>query len=683
MSTQIGDFMKFRIAQQLFGDGSDVIEAVEAVQNMENDAKAIDKKIELNEKAEEIYESAKKYYEVLKDLAQYPEYVKGINQAYSDCETKFSEIAGSSSYQVYYDYVTSDQNAMSAAVEKRNQINNQENEEDTVPETLSAQEQTLVNIYDAYKNDEEARRDKLADRFEQGIENIENSMTADPINFDNYAGKLDELNTYAAEISDKSGELQTLKEQLESMLEEDNITEELKDGLQDELDKMDELFSQVEYYTEIAEYINSNDTEVNGEYEQQANAILDKMDEIMNSYLDCEENDSDWPDILDDTKWKNFDSVDEYGNLYDSLEKCFGGEGSEDDSKKKKDEANELLENAKEELENSEDSSARDIPSSFGYGTSYQSKFDIGDMAGAAVECFSTNNFANEANKLLLKLYTVEYDFGMFSSRVTNVNNDSENDGTTETAVSLTGYEMSSRINYLYQAELEYILGGSNSSDENLNAARDKILAIRAIVNFTATYSIKEVNGVITEISNAATAVNPVLGLVVNGALRLAVAGMETLMDWNKLKEGESIALIKTKLKHMTAYEELRGLFDWGENAESGDAEDHTLKMNYEQYLMVMTIFLTSSDTIAERTANLIELNVNAAKQNMGKDGTLTELEFKMEDAHTAVNATCTVHLDFAIMPNGFAKSTLSDDTYDSLIEFENNSYSFTVTRGY
>jgi hypothetical protein len=304
-------------------------------------------------------------------------------------------------------------------------------------------------------------------------------------------------------------------------------------------------------------------------------------------------------------------------------------------------------------------------------------------MAGAAVECFSTNNFANEANKLLLKLYTVEYDFGMFSSRVTNIKNDSEDDGTTETAVSLTGYEMSSRINYLYQAELEYILGGSNSSDENLNAARDKILAIRAIVNFTATYSIKEVNDAITTISEAAAAVNPILGLAVNGALRLAVAGMETLMDWNKLKEGESVTLIKTKLSQMTAYDKLSGLLDLEEMEVSEDAEDHTLKMDYEQYLMVMMIFLTSSDTIAERTANLIELNVNAAKQNLGTDGTLTELEFKMENAHTAVNATCTVHLDFAIMPNGFAKSTLSDDTYDSLIEFENNSYSFTVTRGY
>jgi hypothetical protein len=540
-----------------------------------------------------------------------------------------------------------------------------------------------VDIYDAYTNDEEARRDKIEERFEQGIENIENSIASDPINFDNYAEKLDELNTYATEINNKSGELQTLKAQLESMLEEDNITEELKDGLQDELDKLNELFSQVEYYTGIAEYIDSNDTEVNEEYEQQANAILDKMDEIMNSYLDCEENDSDWPDILDVTKWKNFDSVEEYKDLYNSLEKCFGGEGSEDESKKKKDEANELLEKAKEELENPEESSARDIPSSFGYGTSYQSNFDIGDMAGAAVECFSTNNFANEANKLLLKLYTVEYDFGMFSSRVTNIKKDSEDDGTTETAVSLTGYEMSSRINYLYQAELEYILGGSNSSDENLNAARDKILAIRAIVNFTATYSIKEVNDAITEISEAATAVNPILGLVVNGALRLAVAGMETLMDWNKLKEGESITLIKTKLKQMTAYEELSGLLDLEEMEVSEDAEDHTLKMDYEQYLMVMMIFLTSSDTIAERTANLIELNVNAAKQNIGTDETLTELEFKMENAHTAVNATCTVHLDFAIMPNGFAKSTLSDDTYDSLIEFENNSYSFTVTRGY
>ena len=73
----------------------------------------------------------------------------------------------------------------------------------------------------------------------------------------------------------------------------------------------------------------------------------------------------------------------------------------------------------------------------------------------------------------------LQYDFGMFSSRVTNVNKDQEKE------VSLTGYEMNRQINYLYQAELEYLLGGNNSSKSNLEEARNKILAIRAVTDLS------------------------------------------------------------------------------------------------------------------------------------------------------------------------------------------------------
>lgn len=695
MSTQIGDFMKFRIAQQLLGDGSDIIAAVDSVQKMEKDAKAIDKKLEMDKKAEEIFEAAQKFYSILKDLVKYPEYIKGINQAYSDCETKFLQITDSDSYKTYYAYHTSDQEMMKSAVEKRDRIEDgeEETQSETEPgedsaaqnspnESLSEEEQRLMDIYDAYMEDESARKDKLVKLFDQAIKKIQDSADAEPINFNNYTQKISALENSAREINNKGADLDTLREQMRSLIHEEDVTEKLKVQLQKDLDRMDELFSQLEYYTGIAEYIEQNNTSVNSSYKQQTAVIIAKMQEIKDSFLDCEENESDWPEILDSGKWKRFEDKIEYNTLYQSLIKCFESkDSSAEESKKKKKAANELLKEAESELEAPEESTARDIPASFGYGTSYHGGFDLGDLIGEAVECFSANNFLNEANKLLLKLYTVEYDFGMFSSRVTNVEEGTE-DG--ETQVSLTGYEKAANINYLYQAELEYILGGSDSSKDNLNAARDKILAIRAVANFTATYSVDEINNLIQGISDAATAINPVLGLVVNGALRLAVAGVETAADWKELKTGKSVVLIKNELKHMTSLqnEKVRNLLGF-EGEQEGSSAKEGIRMDYEQYLMVMLVFLTSSDTIAERTANLIELNVNAVQQNIGKEGTLSELQFKMKDAHTAVNATCTVHLDFVVMPKVFAQSVVSDETYHSLENFEKNSYKFTVTRGY
>lgn len=104
--------------------------------------------------------------------------------------------------------------------------------------------------------------------------------------------------------------------------------------------------------------------------------------------------------------------------------------------------------------------------------------------------------------------------------------------------------------------------------------------------------------------------------------------------------------------------------------------------MDYEQYLQVMILFLPSFGDLAQRTANLIELNVNTVRQKIGEDGVLSSLEFQMKDAHTAVNASCTVHLDFAVIPSSFAKAVAADN-YSRLTQAERNHYQFTVTRGY
>ena len=54
-----------------------------------------------------------------------------------------------------------------------------------------------------------------------------------------------------------------------------------------------------------------------------------------------------------------------------------------------------------------------------------------------------------------------------------------------------------------------------------------------------------------------------------------------------------------------------------------------------------------------------------------------------MADAYTAVTAACTVHLDFAVIPSGFAEMAASPEGSAGLEQAERNSYRFAVTRGY
>ena len=211
-------------------------------------------------------------------------------------------------------------------------------------------------------------------------------------------------------------------------------------------------------------------------------------------------------------------------------------------------------------------------------------------------------------------------------------------------------------------------------------------------MNFAATYQIKELNSPINAISDAAAAFFPPLGIVVNGLLRLAVAGVETFYDWDELKKGNDVYVIKDKVDKLTFLNaeggpaaSLKSLFSKGDKSlpSGSSGESDGLKLDYDNYLMIMMLFLTSMDDVTQRSANLIELNVNNVEQGIAADGELAELTFHMSDAVTAVNTSCTVHIDFLVIPMNFATSTVGDEKASELTEFEKNLFKYTVTRGY
>lgn len=669
LDTQIGDFMKFRIAQGLLDDGTELIDNISQIQNKENDGKALDKKLELDNEVEELLKIAQKYYLGLKDIKAYPDYIDGINDAYMLCDAGFEEIINSDAYMHYRDYVLADENEINAALEKRS--HNEEDEENAVE--LTEEETALLQIYDNYINDTEARKDKLSDQMDAYILLIEDAKKTVPINVTNYPDKIRDLKEYGDQMNAKKVTIQTLEAELKGILNSQDITDSLKKGIEEQLKKVDELFSQLELYPQIAAYIDENDTAQNRSYDSETDDIIECEKKQKESLLEGKDYEEELASPLDVNKWKKFEDVVEYATLYNSLEKTFEGEGDDSSAKSKKKEAEELTEKQQNELKENEPTTARDIPEEFGYGNrGVGGTFKIKDLISSAADLFKINSFKNAANKLLLKVYTVEYDFGMFSSRTTNVKE------TEAKAQSLTGYEMNRRLNYLYQAELEYLLGGSNSSSDNLNVARNKILAVRSICNYTSTYSIPEINSAIVSISASAYVINPILGLTVENALRCTVATAETVADWKYLTEGKKVILTKNKIQDMNALSVFEGLL--GLDVQTVEQDKG---MNYDQYLKIMLIFLTTSDQLTQRTGNLIELNVNAAQIKLKEDDTLTELNFKLDNAYTAVNASCSVKLGFVVMPDQFAKQVIDGGTYQSLTEFEKNGYKFTVTRGY
>ncbi len=68
------------------------------------------------------------------------------------------------------------------------------------------------------------------------------------------------------------------------------------------------------------------------------------------------------------------------------------------------------------------------------------------------------------------------------------------------------------------------MLGGHNSSKENLNEARNKILAFRVVMNYASTYTVKPINSAIESVSSAFAAV-PTVGPILKIAVAAAGCG--------------------------------------------------------------------------------------------------------------------------------------------------------------
>ncbi len=716
-STQLGDFMKFRIVQCFNGEDSEIFSAVEKMLNSGTDAKAVEQKREFDDLAGELLDAVRAFYQGLKIAKQYPAYLDRVINARNSAIEGFEEVVASQAYINYKNYKQNEESVKAAVKFYEEQLDAEEARKkayddavaaakkakkdppppyeptDVWNDVLTEQQRTYIGYHNAIGGDPTAARKSLKSDFDYWIEYHKSQRDSEPIDFDSYKTVSNNLETLLKTIKNKFEEVNNKRKELQSTLNDPNVSDDIKSGMEEELKKIDNLFSEnksngsvnnnsIKAYEDAVKHFKGGLTSFNS-YAKEDSVSNDKAFEtVRDEYLDNFTSSKQWGRKVDKNQFSNTYDFYKYDNtkrLYDELETAFGAGGDEERAQSKKDEAEKMLDNAENQLSEGEKSDARDIPSNINVGRDGPAvEFRIGKMIGEAASYFDSTSLSNKGNRLLHKFYTVAYDFNMFSNRTTNLPAEGEKKEENEKAVSLTGYELSEKINYLYMAELEYIFGGYKKSDDNLTEARNTILAFRAVMNFAATYTVKEVNHAIGAIRDACSAVNPLLGLAVAAALRLAVATVETLGDWDYLKNNQKVPIAKTKLEHLSSYDKFKSLIDRGDSVEREPAG-----LTYRNYLMVMLLFLTTDDEIASRTADLIELNVNTAQLYTGKDWKLTKQVFYMSKAYTAIDVKCSVQLDFVVMPQQWASMMLDDPSYSLVYGNEKNKYVFTVTRGY
>ena len=408
------------------------------------------------------------------------------------------------------------------------------------------------------------------------------------------------------------------------------------------------------------------------------------------------------------------------GPFYKSLKEACNKNKDKDGNKKDiDDQVKKAAEDKEKELDGqvdeTEDGSHRDIPDGI---FNELKKSQVDKEVTNFLDFFHGNKisnlFKNFGTHAVDKAYVTSYIFHMFSSRTTGIPKENNNktegepskngksgDGSDkETVYSLTDIPITKEVNYLYGAEIEYVLHGHQKSIDNLNDTRNSVLAIRETMNFMSTYTIREINSTINTIAEAAEAVAlaspaapfaPLIKIAVSGTLRVTVSGIRTAEDWGSLKKNKEVIFYYRNLK---AYLKDTSIQNWlGSIGKLVDGNENTsalgknpasqkdgIKLDYDDYLRVL-MFINSTESILGRTSDLITLNVNLA-QHKGK-ANFTTLNFKMDQTITAIESICRVKMDFLIMPEKLASFIERADEGDILKTIDGSYYGYKVYRGY
>lgn len=736
LMTQISDFMRFRVVQELL-EGTGILGGLEELRKCEKDMEAVEARSDITRDGMDALKKIKEYYQNLDILAKYPDYIENCKRDYDAYSSLLGGIVDSGGYADFCNYrnhkaeIDSARAGLGGAAAECDRIRGELNAAATAQEKAALQ----AELDDA--EDEYDRLEELADQYVDedaylagirgGIEAAERAAkghwTDSPINFDTVAGPVNRLGELAGPIESTLGELKRKVENLRGKLE--GCSDAVKEGIKDEIKDLEKLTDQASKFKNTYELIavTYDDKAKNQQNKERLQNLLPELDAAAESILDGSRapGTKGWTQVFS-YEWGDFQDNAAARKFYEVLKAQFKPSGAEADKSagdKEIKQAEEFQKEAAKELEKEEPVTARDISNALagelGIGDTAPSGEGLpaaGEKLPSLTGVFTGDlSLAGAGTQILDSFLVMSYDFGMFSSRVSGIEPPGEEDeaglpdgaadgsgagaeGADYADYSLTKAKMSPSVNYLYGAELEYLFGGHLKSKDNLNEVRNLICLVRMSMNFISSYRITEVNTVINNIANlameaaAATVVGapfaPLVRVAVSGALRLAFATAETAGDWKMLKERKSVVFVKENLSELTSVKAaLEGLFGCS-LTESGSKKNTSLKFSYEQYLFLMMLFKGGS--LMERTSDLITLNVNqAARKPEEKNGELpVPLKFKMQDAYTAVKSTCKVKADFAVLPESFAELYLKGTETGSQVELlEKHYFGYSVIRGY
>ena len=738
--TQISDFMQYRVIEEILNE-TGVLGSLEQFSSLEADMDTMSNISNISTNSADALGEIDTYYNILKSINAYPDYWTSLEEKYQKYRKKLADICGSREYEAYI-YYLNNKAEIDEAVAKQERINqaksaeeskedsNEESKEEstkaTTDETMSAEEQQLASKYvdvEDYK--------KGIDRDLTSLSKVARNYDGTIINFDNADNQIDALGESADKLYDTINEIHAQIEELKIGLE--NCSAEVREGINSEIKELEDIAKMADDFQATYKLIqpDNDNKKKNAMNKSNIENAIDNLDEFKGKLIagDAKPGSSSGVTSIS-FDWYDFQK--DKSEFYSELTALCAGLSDTGDNKaadKKIAAAEKATRKAQGDIKD-EDSKARDI------SVTLASELKVAESNDIKVPNFTDYfsggiSFNGIASTAIDRFLLASYDFGMFSSRVSGIEEpqedetaiggvediaedgaiegiaediaiedavaddgieDDQESNTDEEYVdySLTNVTMSRDINYLYGAELEYLFGGHNDSDDNLNETRNIICGVRMAMNFVSTYTIKEVDAAIKAAADAAAAAvaatgigaaaAPLVRVAVSGALRIAVSTLETVEDWKLLKDRESVLLLKRNLDELSCADDIKELIGL-ESTSSEHKKSIGIKLSYEDYLYILMYLFVDTDTLLSRTSTLITLNVN---QSQYKEEKLTTLDFKIENTVTAILSTCKVKMDFVVVPDKFMEIYLSGTSTENVINsIEDRYVGYSIIRGY
>ena len=100
LMTQISDFMKFRVVEELL-EGNDILNALEGFEKMAADMDVVEERNKITTDSMEVLGKIDEFYQVLKELNDYPSYIKQREIKYKNYSELLKSVYDSDEYKAY------------------------------------------------------------------------------------------------------------------------------------------------------------------------------------------------------------------------------------------------------------------------------------------------------------------------------------------------------------------------------------------------------------------------------------------------------------------------------------------------------------------------------------------------------------------------------------------------------